>query len=382
MTGKTWVDEEKMALLIDSDFDGGNIELAGLTPDGADLTIRADSNGAWFQWFYFRVRGAAGRELTLRIVNAGQSAYPEGWHGYRACASADSAVWRRAETGYAEGVLEIRHRAEADEIWFAFFAPYDLARHADFVARAGATPGVAASTLGRSVEGREIDCLTLGQGSRQVWLIGRQHSGETMASWWMEGALARLLDEGDAVAERLRRIAQIHLVPIVNIDGAARGNLRGNAAGIDLNRQWHAPDPLKAPEVAAVLAAMDKTGADLVLDVHGDETIPHVFIDGCDADPAATPAQIAGVERFKAALMKASPAFQVAVGYPVTYGGEAAPGMCNRATARRFGGVGLTLEMPFKDSLEAPDPIHGWSPDASIRMGRDCLDAILAVLEA
>lgn len=370
-----------MALEIDCAFDGGNIEPAGLTADGADLTIRRDSNGPWFQWFYFRVRGGAGRDLTLRIVNAGQSAYHEGWHGYRACVSADRETWRRTDTRYADGVLAIRHHAEADEIWFAFFAPYDLARHARFLAGAGAKPGVTLRTIGHSLDGGGISSLSLGRGTQQVWLIGRQHSGETMASWWMEGALERLLDHGDPVAVRLRKAARIHLVPIVNIDGAARGNLRGNAAGIDLNRQWHAPDPVSAPEVAAILAAMDQTGVDLSLDVHGDETIPHVFVDGCDADPVATQAQIAGVETFKAALLKASPAFQTAVGYPVTYGGEGAPGMCNRAVARRFGGVGLTLEMPFKDSLEAPDLIEGWSPAASAQMGRDCLDAILAVLE-
>ena len=284
------------------------------------------------------MRGAAGRDLTLRIVNAGQSAYADGWRGYRACVSADLKTWRRTETTYADGVLEIRHRAEADELRFAFFAPYDVARHVKFIESAGARTGVSVATIGRSVEGRAISCVTLGTGPRQVWLIGRQHSGETMASWWMEGALGRLLDDGDPVAAQLRRIATVNLVPIVNIDGAFRGNLRGNAAGIDLNRQWHAPDPDTAPEVAAVLAAMDRTGVDLMLDIHGDETIPHVFIDGCDADPVATAAQIAGVATFKGALMKASPAFQTAVGYPVTYGGDGAPGMCNRAVARRYGG--------------------------------------------
>jgi hypothetical protein len=38
--------------------------------------------------------------------------------------------------------------------------------------------------------------------------------------------------------------------------------------------------------------------------------------------------------------------------------------------------------MPFKDSIEASDPIEGWSPKASAQMGRDCLEAVLAVLEA
>jgi murein tripeptide amidase MpaA len=371
-----------MSLEIDCAFDGGNIEPAAMMADGADLTIRKDSNGNWYQWFYFRVRGGAGRDLTLRILNAGQSSYPEGWSGYRACVSSDNAMWTRAETAYADGVLEIRHRAQTDETWFAFFAPYSMDRHRRFVEQAAAHPGVTGRSIGKSVDGLDIACLSLGEGPRQVWLLGRQHSGETMASWWMEGAFARLTDPADPVAARLLKAARIHLVPTVNVDGAARGNLRGNAAGVDLNRQWHKPDPKTAPEVAAVLVAMDRSGVDLCLDIHGDETIPHVFIDGCDADPAATAAQIAGVQAFKAALLKASPAFQAKVGYPVTYGGDEAPGMCCRAVARRYGGIGMTLEMPFKDSLETPDPIEGWSPRASAQMGRDCLGAVLAVTES
>ncbi len=370
-----------MTFQIDADFECGNIEVRGIEGDGATLAIRADSSGAWFQWFYFRVRGAAGRSLALRIENAAASAYPGGWPGYRACVSHDNARWVRADTGYSDGALDIRHRAEADEIWFAYFAPYDLARHRVLLDRAAAHPGVALSVLGQSVDGRDVSRVSLGSGPRPVWLIGRQHSGETMASWWMEGALARLLDPTDPVAARLLLAATFHVVPLVNIDGAARGNLRGNALGIDLNRQWHGPDPATAPEVAAVLTAMEQTGVDVMMDVHGDETIPHVFIDGCDSDPAATPAQRAGMAAFRTTLLAKNPAFQTRIGYPPTYGGQGAPRMATRALSRRFGAVGMTLEMPFKDSLEASDPVEGWSPAASARMGADCLDAIAAVLE-
>jgi murein tripeptide amidase MpaA len=367
-----------MTLQIDADVHGGNIVVQAMGEETADLAIRQDSNGPWFQWFYFRVAGAAGRELILRIVNAGASAYPDGWPGYRACVSADGEAWSRADTRFADGVLEIRHRA-ADVLWVAYFAPYDDRRHAALIARATGG-GAVADVLGRSVDGRAVDRFTLGAGPRQVWLLGRQHSGETMASWWMEGALDRLLDPDDDVAKALLAAATVHFVPMINVDGAARGNLRGNAAGLDLNRQWRDPDPARAPEVAAVLAAMDRSGVDLSLDVHGDETLPHVFVDGADVDPQATPAQVAGVERFKAALLAASPAFQTRVGYPPTYAGDEAPGMCTRAVARRYGAVGLTLEMPFKDSLEAPDPIAGWSAAASRRLGRDTLQAVLAAL--
>jgi len=368
-------------LHIDADFDTGNIEVRAIDGDCANLALRVDSNGPWFQWFHFRVSGARGRALTLRIVNAASSAYPEGWPGYRACVSNDRERWARAETTYESGVLTIRHETAADETWFAYFAPYDLARHQRLLDRVGSAPGIDVAIIGSSVDGRPISRIRIGQGPRQVWLLGRQHSGETMASWWMEGALARLLDPADPVAARLLEAATVHLVPLVNIDGAARGNLRGNAAGMDLNRQWHGPDPGRAPEIAAILAAMDRTGVDLMLDVHGDETIPHVFIDGCDNDPASTPAQKVGVDAFKAALLAANPAFQTKVGYDRSYGGEAAPGMATRAVPRRYGAVGMTLEMPFKDSLEMPDPVQGWSPSASVRMGRDCIAAALTTLE-
>lgn len=368
-----------MSLVIDADFHGGNIVVETVGGSTADLSLRPDSNGPWFQWFYFRVRGADGQALTLRIVNAGASSYPEGWIGYRACVSPDGEAWTRTDTGYADGVLEIRHRPPADELRVAYFAPYDDRRHQALVSRATAA-GARADVLGRSVDGRPIDRLTLGTGRRQVWLLGRQHSGETMASWWMEGALDRLLDPVDPTAQALLTAATVHIVPLVNVDGAARGNLRGNAAGVDLNRQWHSPDPARAPEVAAVLAAMDVAGVDLSLDVHGDETLPHVFVDGADVDPQATASQIAGVERFKSALLAASPAFQTQVGYPPTYAGDEAPGMCTRAVARRYGAVGLTLEMPFKDSVETPDAAAGWSVPASRRMGRDTLPAVLAGL--
>ena len=125
-----------MTLRIDADFDTGNIEVVSAGVDDADLAIRQDSNGPWFQWFYFRVQGAAGRTLRLRIVNAGASAYPGGWPDYRACVSPDNATWMRTETTYADGVLEITCAAEADTLWFAYFAPYDLARLAGFLDRA------------------------------------------------------------------------------------------------------------------------------------------------------------------------------------------------------------------------------------------------------
>lgn len=372
-----------MPLEIDAAYEGGNIEIVKVDGDVVELAIRPDAGGRWYQWFDFRVSGAAGRDLVLRIVNAGGSAYPDGWPGYAARVSAteDDDDWLLAETTYEGGVLEIRHTPRADRVRFAYFAPYDLARHRALLDRAAAAPGVVVQTLGRTFDDRPLESITLGEGPIQLWIVARQHSGETMASWWMEGAIDRLLTPNDPITAALRSRASLHLVPIVNLDGAARGHLRGSASGLDLNRQWHEPDPAQAPEIAAILSAMDQTGVALSLDVHGDETLRHNFVDGCDSDPASSPRQVAGVEAFKQALLAASPAFQTKVGYAPTYGGSEGGGMATRAIARRYGAVGLTLEMPFGDSLEASDARHGWSPAASRQMGRDCLSALAAILD-
>ncbi len=64
------------------------------------------------QWFHFRLAGAGGREVTLRIVNCGSAAYPDGWPDYKACVSLDREDWTRIQgTSYADGVLTIQLRA-------------------------------------------------------------------------------------------------------------------------------------------------------------------------------------------------------------------------------------------------------------------------------
>jgi len=45
-----------------------------------------------------------------------------------------------------------------------------------------------------------------------------------------------------------------------------------------------------------------------------------------------------------------------------------------------YGGLALTIEMPFKDNADLPDPERGWSGARSRRLGADTLVALLAML--
>ena len=370
-----------MTLTISSAFDAGNIRVAKQDGDSADLEIVKDHMSDFYQWFYFRVAGGKGREVSLRITNCGASAYPHGWPDYRACLSVDRDEWVRIDgTSYADGVLTIRLTPTEDVVWIAYFAPYSMERHHDLITSVAALEGVAYRSLGKSLDGQDIDCLTIGEGPLNAWLYARQHPGETMAEWWMEGALEKLTDTDDPVTRLLRRELTFRIVPNMNPDGSRRGHLRTNAAGMNLNREWHAPSAEKSPEVLWVRNAMDETGVDFAMDIHGDEAIPANFLAGFEGIPSITDRQSRLFKAFSDTLERISPDFQTRQGYEIPAPGEANMSMSTTQLAERYGCVSMTLEMPFKDNFDLPDPVYGWSPERSKHLAGACLDALHAIL--
>ncbi len=374
---------------ITAAFDSGNIEVLAVSGSEARLAIRKDRNSEFFQWFHFRVSGGKDRELVLRLTGLNQAAYPGGWPGYRAAVSEDRQLWTRAESAWDaqtdHGTLTIRHTPASDICWFAYFAPYSIERHHDLIAEAALADGAQYRCLGHSLEGQPIDCIELGEGETQVWLIARQHPGESMAEWWMEGALECLTDPADPVARLLRQKCRLHIVPNCNPDGSCRGHLRTNALGINLNREWDNPSSERSPEVLAIRDAMDASGVHFAMDIHGDEAIPAVFLAGFEGIPSLRPEQLEGFNRYKAILDRRTPDFQTRQGYPVARPGKGNLSMATSQIAERFAQshacVSMTLEMPFKDHDDQPCPAQGWSPERSRLLGRDCLAALAEWLD-
>lgn len=368
-------------LHVSAAFDSGNIEVIDASdPSDIQLAIRKDQGSDHFQWFHFRVSGARGVACTLRITNAAQASYAKAWNGTRAVVSADRETWTRAVTAYEDGQLVIRLTPASDAVYVAYFAPYSHERHLDLVARSAGSPLARQDVLGTTVDGRELDRLVIGHGSRVLWIIARQHPGESMAEWWMEGFLGRLLDPDDALARSLLERATFHVVPNMNPDGSARGHLRTNAVGTNLNRAWDEPSLESSPEVKLVRDQMDATGVDLCLDVHGDEELPYNFISGAEGIPGWTERMASNQSTFCTAYVRANPDFQTTFGYPVDAPGEGNMSMCTNQVAQRYDCLAMTLEMPFKDNADAPDPVYGWSPARSARLGASVLDAVAAVL--
>ena len=81
-----------------------------------------------------------------------------------------------------------------------------------------------------------------------VIIIARQHPGETVGSFVIQGCIDFLMGNSEE-AKKLREIYLFKIVPMMNPDGVLVGNSRTSFAGCDLNRRWGKPNEIIHPEV-------------------------------------------------------------------------------------------------------------------------------------
>ncbi|GAB4814125.1 hypothetical protein N2152v2_001171 [Parachlorella kessleri] len=388
--------EKTTGIHVTSNFDSGNIDVVAISDPAqhgfhsVDVRIHPDpycesDKAEHFQWFYFRVSNCKDEELQVNITNAGKASYTDGWKGYNVCASFDKQHWFRVSTTYdaERGVLSWTHVPGKGAVYYAYFAPYTYERHQSLVAELQCHELVELEMVGETLDGHDLDVLrvgTPGPGKRTVWVVARQHPGESMAEWFAEGMLRRLLDRHDATSRKLLQETVFYVVPNINPDGTWRGHLRTNAAGANLNREWAHPCLDRSPEVYLVREKMEETGCDMLVDVHGDEALPYNFVVGNHGIPSWGP-RLAGLhDSFSSAFQSASPDFQTRYGYGTDSPGRANMKLCSKHVGERFDCLAVTLEMPFKDTADSPDPLQGWSPERAARLGGSMLDAVLAVV--
>ena len=372
------------SITISSNFDGGNIDIIDVSdPLNIQLNIKPDNASDFFQWFYFRLEGQAGQRCRINIVNAGQAAFLGGWEDYRVCTSWNRKDWFRTDTSYQNGTLSFEITLQNNAVYFSYFTPYSHEQHLDLLGWAQTDPRVVATTLGETLDGNAMSLLQIGtsqQPQHKVWVIARQHPGETMAEWFVEGFLKALLDPDNPQSQKLLQTTTFYVVPNMNPDGSIRGNLRTNAAGANLNREWQTPSMETSPEVFLVRAKMLQEGGDLFLDVHGDEALPYNFVAGCEGNPGYNDYHANLESVFKNAYMQASPDFQDAVGYAKAEKGTANMTIAANWMGEQFKTLSFTIEMPFKDNADLPNADTGWSARRSAQLGRDVLFPIAVTL--
>ena len=417
---------------ISDTYDGGNIELVDQNQspieDGKEgqnnivsLRIKPDpftelEKVSHMQYFSFRStihntpdddgggdgessnnRGDEEISVTYQILNAGKASYANAWDDstvFYSKSVSDPDKWRREETTrFEDGKLVWNHihKKNTESVYFSYFPPFSYARHLDLVEKCSKYTEV--FSLGQTLEGREMECVKVGTGKSIGWIIHRQHPGEHMAEFYAEGLLERLLGydaqgDTDGLVRQLLSKYTLYIVPSMNPDGAVAGNLRVNAAGANLNREWcdssnenySAPSLERSPEVYHVLEKMKETGCDFFGDIHGDEEIPYNFLaQPCVPNWGDRLKSLHGA--FLAAYSRANPDMQQEFAYePSEYiEGDNILNIANDQIAHRFDCLSVTLEMPFKDCLSNPDSERGWSPARSRALGSSLCEALIYI---
>ncbi len=243
-------------ITFDSDFPGGNGRLLDLTvhADGLDMEIMAEPKRCPQPlWFHFRLHGIAGRPVRMTLANADVClGNPEGWAQNRIVYKIKDRPWERTEPGkllrQPGAPIQVTFEAPggATEMELAFCYPYQPTDFQRLLPEAGYS---VEATLGYSDAGRPVQRFATQVKENKnlpgIYVLARQHSGETPGSWVMEGMLRRLAKSAD-----LYGAAAWWFVPFVNIDGVEEGSYGKNPWPHDRNRSWQTPCPV--PEVYAI----------------------------------------------------------------------------------------------------------------------------------
>jgi predicted deacylase len=168
-------------------------------------------------------------------------------------------------------------RMRGPELYVARLEPYRLSDLDRLLSSLRRSPLVDITPIGRTVQGRELEILRVGDRAApyRVFIRARAHPWESGGNWVVEGLIQRLL-KGDGEAEKFLRRYCVYILPMANKDGVAHGMTRFNVQGMDLNRNWDKPaDPELAPENAALerwLEGMIEAGQrpHLALELHND----------------------------------------------------------------------------------------------------------------
>ncbi|MGH9666382.1 MAG: M14 family zinc carboxypeptidase, partial [Bryobacteraceae bacterium] len=234
--------------------------------------------------------------------------------GTRPFISYDRQTWTplpdfAVEWDKAVPLLRIHVTPARSPVWIAHVPPYTMQNLASLLADLKHNPDIAVDEIGKSAGGRNLLMLTVTSHTRPardekvLWLMAREHAWESGTSWVMDGAV-RFLAKDDPAAARLRDSFIFKVFPMADPDGVARGGVRFNLNGYDVNRNWDVADPKLMPETASFRkAVLDWTDSghsiDLFVNLHNDN---NDYIEGPLS--AAGPDYRQTVDRFATMLTK------------------------------------------------------------------------------
>lgn len=299
-------------LCFDASFETGNLGRVDLINEFEyDLFIRPDTCNPWVRmWFNFTVDNTrTDQRVIFNIVNLskGKNLFELGMTPI--IKSTSRPKWQRVPRKYVYYFRSPEHNnhqvlsvcqgfdREEDIYQFAFSFPYSYSKcqmHLKLIEQRR-FPFLKRELLAYSIQKRRVDVLTItspsnlekaeGQKQRVVIIVSRIHPGDAPTSYVCQGIIDFLISN-HPVAVCLRDVVVFKIIPMINPDGVFLGNHRSNLMGQDLNRNWEQVSEFSHPTLYALQQlitqySMNKDiSLDFILDLHGNTTLPGVFVYG------------------------------------------------------------------------------------------------------
>lgn len=347
-------------LQVDTTIPYGNV--CGLSVREDEIRFTAHPHGGTEAlWFCFRVVESApgsARQRPLRLVLEHLDTLLGGGDGtaLRPVCRYEGGDWERLAPGAPTVLTDGRRQAAwvvpAPASWLevAFCYPYGFPEVETLLRE---TSGYwQADTIGVSQGGRPLLRLSNSpgtEGSRRpgLYLVARQHAGETPGSWVLDGLLRRLARLGDTAP-------LVWAVPLAAVDEVEQGDYGKDPFPWDLNRAWGNPPMRRETLVLQRDQARwcHRCRPAAVVDLHAPGGCETAGVYGYLAGPAASPEHHQAARAWMAALEEvlgpgyAAPEFARVADYPSRW--EDSPrarltGYCWEV----LGACGLSIETPY-----------------------------------
>lgn len=334
------------AVSVHADFDEAGVRQCTVAPDGRITATIAPEvtpiNPS--PWYAMRIDGPVGATSVVELR------YAESGHRYAPWVRGPRGGWQRladAQTQKAQdGSATIRLPALAGP---TILSGQPLDPIADALApweALAARRKLQRIDAGPTPDGRPLPMFLHMPRDAEglVVLLARQHPPEKTGARAFDSFAARVFARTQAGRAVQKRFA-ILVVPVLNPDGIARGNWRGNSAGADLNRDW---GPFAQPETRAVGARIEQLAKTLgpvaIIDFHS------TFRDVIYAPPRDR--QVPVVDAAEDFLDRFAATRQGAF-IPVSRSHQPSAGTLKGWSRDRFGIAGLTYEVGDRSDRSA-----------------------------
>jgi len=261
-------DEKIKIRFIDNSFENAsplNWEIQGDTAVKIFLFAdyeRESLNRQTDHW-YFKVEADKGTRMKIVLAKLLPDVYngreAVSWWSFKndiSCyISYDRKTWEAVGTKKLPGCeLMVEFTMKEDSVFVVRMPTYTISDLEDMKNRISKSSLVRIYNIGKTVEQRPLEIIQLGKlnAPNHIIIRARAHPWEAGGNWVTEGLINEFISRNN---RSWQETFCVHIMPMANKDGVARGMTRFNLKGKDLNRNW---DKMSDPELCPEKYAFER----------------------------------------------------------------------------------------------------------------------------